>query len=88
MGVIALASGMEAQNGPKSSLKNTQTVGCILAAMNFALPVLLWKGFAKILSRRKSPLWLSTFYYYCICMTVFWTIAAYKNQNRVIQKSD
>jgi len=86
MGIVALASAMElgivGGGGLTSTIKMAETFGCALAAMNFALPLLAWARLTAALGRKKSAFWFMIFFWYCIAMTAFWAICAYKNNGR------
>ena len=86
MGIVALASAMElgivGGGGLTSTIKMAETFGCALAAVNFALPLLAWARLTAALGRKKSAFWFMIFFWYCIAMTAFCAICAYKNNGR------
>lgn len=84
MGIVAVASAMEqfTHSTPKARLHKAETIGCVLAAINFSLPIIFWKQIKDPLSKRKSAVWMTVFWYYLAAMTVYWLVAAYKNSDR------
>lgn len=88
MGIVALASAIElglfgaASSGLTPTIKTAESIGCLLVALNFLLPLLAWSQLTAALGRKKTAFWFQIFFYYCITMAVFWAICAYRNSGR------
>ena len=84
MGIVSVCASVERFGGGASDkLAKVQTLGCVLAALNFALPLMFWKGLKKRFSKGgKSMLWLKVFPLFCASSVAFWAAGAYVSLQR------
>jgi hypothetical protein len=87
MGIVAAASGTKLILGEDSkTIRNIQTVGCLLAAANFALPLLMLPKLKRMFRKTRSAFSTNIFITYLVVMVAFWTYAAYTNYDRNMQE--
>lgn len=77
MGIVAVAAAVEKIQGRSNFLNSAQVVGSVLAAFNFALPLIFWSKMKKMFAKSKSALWMTIFKSYCQISIIFWLVGAY-----------
>jgi hypothetical protein len=81
-GLVIFSSLWERHSGLHKGVKTALTLSCMTVSANFSLVVIFWSTMVKELARSKSQFWLTTFWWYCATMMVFWLFAAVRNQMR------
>ena len=64
-------------------------VSSIMVAVNYGLVFLLWGGLKENFrsTSKKSELWITIFYWYCVVMMAFWVCVSIKTSTRSLSEN-